>query len=156
MTSRSGGNGAALVTGRDLGPAPERQVAFDMARRALPVAPVLVGLCTIVWGGPGAASAGFAIAIVVANLVLAAWMLGAAARINYALLMAAALFGYLVRLGLIFLAVLAVRDMSWVEPPALGLTLIVTHLGLLLWELKYVSASLAFPGLKPTKERAIR
>ena len=32
---------------------------------------------------------------------------------------------------------------------ALGLTLIVTHLGLLLWELRYVSASLAFPGLKP-------
>ena len=45
MTSRSGGNGAALVTGRDLGPAPERQVALDMARRALPVAPVLVGAC---------------------------------------------------------------------------------------------------------------
>jgi hypothetical protein len=155
VTSR-GGNGAALVTGRDPGPAPERQVAFDMVRRALPVAPVLVGLCTIVWGGPGAASAGFAIALVVANFLAAAWMLGAAARINYALLMGAALFGYLLRLGLIFLAVLLVGDMSWVEPTALGLTLIVTHLGLLAWELKYVSASLAFPGLKPTKERAIR
>lgn len=147
---------AELVTERDLGPAVERQVALDMARRALPVAPVLVGLCTIIWGGPGAASAAYGIVLVVANFVVAAWMLGAAARVNYALLMGAALFGYLLRLGLIFLAVLAVEDMSWVEPAALGLTLIATHLGLLAWELKYVSASLAFPGLKPTKERAIR
>lgn len=147
---------AALVTERDLGPAPERQVALDMARRALPVAPILIGLCAAVWGVAGAASSAYGIVLVVANFVFAAWMLGAAARINYALLMAAALFGYLLRLGLIFLAVLAVEDMSWVEPGALGLTLIATHLGLLAWELKYVSASLAFPGLKPTKERAIR
>ena len=27
--------------------------------------------------------------------------------------------------------------------------LIVTHLGLLFWELRYVSGSMAFPGLKP-------
>jgi hypothetical protein len=147
---------ASLVTDRDLGPAPERQVALDMARRALPVAPVLIGLCAAVWGVAGATSSAYGIALVVANFMVAAWMLGAAARINYALLMAAALFGYLLRLGLIFLAVLAVGDMSWVEPGALGLTLIATHLGLLAWELKYVSASLAFPGLKPTKERAIR
>jgi hypothetical protein len=147
---------ASLVTERDLGPAPERQVALDMARRALPVAPILIGLCAAVWGVAGAASSAYGIVLVVANFVFAAWMLGAAARINYALLMAAALFGYLLRLGLIFLAVLAVEDMSWVEPGALGLTLIATHLGLLAWELKYVSASLAFPGLKPTKERAIR
>jgi len=59
---------------------------------------------------------------------------------------------------LIGAAVWAVKDLSWVEPLPLGLTLIVTHLGLLLWELRYVSASLAFPGLKPgaTKESASR
>ncbi len=31
----------------------------------------------------------------------------------------------------------------------LGLTIIVSHLGLLFWEMRFVSASLAFPGLKP-------
>jgi hypothetical protein len=46
-------------------------------------------------------------------------------------------------------AVLLVKDLAWVELWPLGLTLIVAHLGLLLWETKYVSASLAFPGLKP-------
>lgn len=137
--------------------APERQVALDMVKRALPLAPVLILLCALPWGLAGAASSAFAIVIVVANFAAAAWMLGAAARISYALLMGAALFGYLLRLALIFAAVFAVKDASWVEPLALGLTLVVTHLGLLIWELRYVSASLAFPGLKPAaKENASR
>jgi hypothetical protein len=146
-----------VLAASDAGPAPERQVALDMVRRALPFAPVIVVLAALPWGLAGAASAGFAVVLVVVNFLLAAWMLGAAARISYALVMAAALFGYLIRLGLIFLAVFAVKDASWVEPLPLGLTLIVTHLGLLLWELRYVSASLAYPGLKPvTKETATR
>ena len=41
------------------------------------------------------------------------------------------LFGYLIRLGLIFLAVYLVRDAAWISLPALGATIIVTHLGLL-------------------------
>ena len=32
-----------------------------------------------------------------------------------------------------------------------GFTLVVTHLGLLFWEMKYVSANLAYPGLKPSR-----
>jgi hypothetical protein len=141
----------------DAGPAPERQVALDMVKRALVVAPVPVVLAALVWGAAGSASVGYAIAVVLANFLLAAWMLGAAARISYALVMGVALFGYLMRLGLIALAVMAVKDASWVEPMPLGLTLIVTHIGLLLWELRYVSASLAYPGLKPTpKETATR
>jgi hypothetical protein len=137
--------------------APERQVALDMARRALPFVPVPVALCALVWGTAGAASALFAVVLVLVNFAAAAWSLAAAARINYALLMGAALFGYLLRLALIFAAVFAVKDASWVEPTALGLTLVATHLGLLIWELRYVSASLAFPGLKPVvKENASR
>jgi hypothetical protein len=144
--------------GRDLGPAPEREIAVDMVRRALPVAPVIVLLALLPWGIDGALSAAFAIVVVVVNFLLAAWVLAAASRISYGLLMGAALFGYLVRIALIGLAVWGVKDLSWVEPVPLGLTLIVTHLGLLLWELRYVSASLAFPGLKPgaTKESASR
>ena len=151
-------NQPSAFTTRDVGPAVEREVATDMVRRALPAAPVIVLLAAIPWGLDGALSAAFAVAVVVANFLLAAWVLAAASRISYGLLMGAALFGYLVRIALIGAAVWAVRDLSWVEPLPLGLTLIVTHLGLLLWELRYVSASLAFPGLKPgaTKESASR
>jgi hypothetical protein len=64
-------------------------------------------------------------------------------------MMGAAMFGYIGRLALITVAVIAVHNQWWVEIVPLGLTLIVTHLGLLLWETKFVSVSLAFPGLKP-------
>ena len=39
-----------------------------------------------------------------------------------------------------------------VEFIPLGLTIIVAHLGLLFWEMRYVSLSLAYPGLKPKKQ----
>lgn len=129
--------------------APEQQIAGDMVRRALPVAPLVIGLAAVVWGFAGALSAAVAVALVLVNFLAASWMLATAARINEAMLMATALFGYVLRLALIFAVVFAVRDASWIEPMALGLTLVVSHLGLLAWELRYVSASLAHPGLRP-------
>ena len=63
--------------------------------------------------------------------------------------MAVALGGFAVRMGLVTLVVFLVRDEAWIDLPALGIAVLVTHLGLLFWELRYVSASLAFPGLKP-------
>jgi hypothetical protein len=134
---------------RDEGPAPEPQIAADLARRALYVAPVLLGVSWAVWGIDGAISTGYAMAIVVANFALAAGILAWTARISLALLMAGAMFGFLLRLALIFIAVWLVQDATWFEPVPLGLTIIVTHLGLLFWETRYVSASLAFPALKP-------
>ena len=82
--------------------------------------------------------------------MIAAAMIAGAARISLSVMMGAVLFGYLLRLGLITAAVLLVKDMGWVHLPVLGLTLIATHLGLLFWETRYISASLAFPTLKPT------
>jgi hypothetical protein len=64
-------------------------------------------------------------------------------------IMAAALFGFLVRMGLVAAAVLLVVDAFWVEVVPLGVTIAITHVGLLFWETTKVSASLAFPGLKP-------
>jgi hypothetical protein len=66
------------------------------------------------------------------------------------LMMGAALFGYLIRLALIFTAIWLVRDAAWVVMLPLGLTIIIAHLGLLFWEMKFISASLAFPALKPS------
>jgi hypothetical protein len=57
---------------------------------------------------------------------------------------------YVIRLALITVAVLLVKDLSWVNLWALCSTLVVSHLGLLIWETRYVSASLAYPGLKPS------
>ena len=62
------------------------------------------------------------------------------------------LFGYIFRLAVITVAVLSVKDQFWVKLVPLGLTLIVTHLGLLFWETRHVAVSLAFPGLKPEQK----
>lgn len=131
------------------GPAPEAEIVRDLARRALPFVPVPVLVAGLFAGVDGALSAAVAVAMVLANFALAAASLAWAARINLAVLMGTALFGYVVRLGILFAAVFVLRELAWVHLASLGVTLVVTHLGLLAWELKYVSASLAHPALKP-------
>ncbi len=138
-------------TSTDRPPAPEREIVFDMARRALPVAPVLIGLAALVWGADGAYSAAFGIGLVLVNLVLSGLALAFAGRFGPNALMATALGGFLVRMGLLVLAVAAVRDQSWVAIVPLGITIVITHLGLLFWETRHVSASLAYPALKPRR-----
>lgn len=144
------------TTTRFDGEAPEVTVSTDMIKRGLVVAPVLVAACAVIWGADGAWSSAYGIAIVLANFALSAAMIATAARISVALMMGATLFGYLIRLGLIFLAVWLVKDAGWISLPALGSTIIVTHLGLLFWEMKYVALSLAHPGLKPERATAQR
>ena len=135
------------------GPAPEGEIARDLVRRGLMAAPVLVAVSALIWGVDGIESALCALGIVLANFALAATAMAVTARISVALMMAVSLFGYLIRLGLIFLAYVAIRDMSWFSAPAFGLTIIVAHIGLLFWEVRHVSATLAFPGLKPGSPR---
>ncbi len=134
---------------------PERELAFDMLRRGLWFAPLVVIAATAIWGTVGASSAAVAIALVLVNLVLAAVALSWAARRSLNLLMAVALGGFAVRMGLVTVVLLLVKDEPWIDLVALGVTVLVTHLGLLFWELRYVSASLAFPALKPGPKEAV-
>lgn len=143
-------NDAPAFVTRLEGPSPELDVSGDLIKRGLIVAPLLVAIAGVIWGGDGVWSALYGIALVLVNFGLAAGSIALAARISLGLMMFATLFGYLIRLGLIFLAVWLVKDASWISLPALGATIIVTHLGLLAWELKYVALSLAHPGLKPS------
>lgn len=136
------------------GPAPAMEVAVDLAKRAVWLLPLTVVVGGF-WGVNGIASAAYALAIVVVNFLLSAWLLATTGRISFALMAGAALFGYLLRLGMIFAAVMLVRNASWVEMLPLGIMLIATHLGLLFWELRYVSGSMAFPGLKPKPVQAM-
>lgn len=130
-------------------PAFELDIAGDIVRRGLPLVPVAIALSATFWGLAGALSAGYAVAIVFGNFLLAAGLMSWSAKISLGFMMGMTLFGYAGRLGLIFLAVYAIKGFWWFEAWPLGLTLIIAHLGLLAWETRYVSASLAFPGLKP-------
>jgi hypothetical protein len=137
-----------------LAPAPEsgpveRQLVSDMIRRALPVAPLIVLAAALVGGADGALTVGFGLALVLVNFALSAALLSWAGRRSIALLMGTALFGYLLRMGLVALAIYAVKDQPWVQLGLLGVTILVTHLGLLWWETRHLSMTLAFPGVKP-------
>jgi hypothetical protein len=127
----------------------ETDLAFDMVKRAVPVAPVVIGLALLFGGASGAWSAVLAVAVVAANFTLAAVSLSWAARTSPVALMATALGGFLVRMALLTAVILAVRHASWINLSAFAITILATHLGLLFWETKYVGASLAFPGVKP-------
>ena len=135
-------------TTADPGPAPEVDVSLDIVKRGVFVAPVIIAICGVIWGADGAWSSAYAMALVLANFLISALIIATTARISLSLLMGATLFGYLIRLALIFLAVWLVHESSWISLPALGATIIVTHLGLLVWELKYVAISLSQSGVK--------
>ncbi|MCY3617860.1 MAG: ATP synthase subunit I [Acidimicrobiaceae bacterium] len=131
--------------------APERAVAADMARRSVLFAvPLLVG-GALGWRWPGVLSVGLALALVLVNFGLGAAAIGWGARLGAGPLMAAALGGYVVRLGIVTAAVLPIRHHDWFELLPFAVSLIATHLGLLIVEARHVSASLAFPGLKPER-----
>lgn len=139
-----------LLLMRDTGPSPEAEITRDIVKRGLIAAPVLVALSSLLWGSRGAWSSMYGLGLVLCNFMIAAGLVAFTARISYALMMTATLVGYLLRLGVLAIAVMLVRNESWVDLMALGLTIVVMHLGLLFWEMRYVSASLAYPGLRPT------
>jgi hypothetical protein len=65
--------------------------------------------------------------------------------------MGAVLGGYILRLAVLLGIVLALQHAPGIDIPALVVTIAVTHLALLTWELRFVSLTLGAPGLKPAK-----
>jgi hypothetical protein len=148
----------AELKARQAGPAAaappvERELVFDIAKRGLLVAPAIIAIAAVARGGAGAASATLAVAIVILNLAVSGALLSWAARTSLNLLMVAALGGFLLRMGLVVVVIAMIRHQPWVDLPVLAVTLLLTQLGLLFWETKYVSATLAYPGLKPSEKK---
>ena len=153
MTTTAHSTTDSVLTTRDLGPAPEKAVAKDLVRRGLLVLPIALAIGFVGWGSTASPRW--------PSPTPWCWSTSSSPppcspgplASPYGLLMGVSLFGFLIRIGLITAAVLLVRDMQlgrarsrWASRS------IITHLGLLFWETRYVSASLAFPGLKPASE----
>lgn len=137
-------------------PPVEREIALDIVRRGALVAPFVV-LAGAVRGWAGVASAAVAVGIVLVNfLFAAAVMTRAARRANPVVLGGAAVAGYVVRLAIVLGALVVLRHQPWIDLPTLGIVLVATHLGLLAWEMQFLSLSLAAPGLSPASARASR
>lgn len=129
--------------------APERRVAGDLARKGLLAGPPLVLFCALGWGLDGLWSALLALGLVLLNFLAGAAVIGLCARFSPAVLMAGVLGGYLLRLGIITAVVVPIRNAEWFNALPFALVLLVLHIGLLIWELRHVAASLAHPGLNP-------
>lgn len=130
----------------------EVRIARDVASKALIAAPVLAAALGVWRGWDAALGVVLAFAVVLANLFLGAALAGWAARISPTALMGAALGGYILQLGVLLAALFAVRELAFVDFPVFAYTLIVAQLGLLFWEMRSISLSLASPGLRPGKE----
>jgi hypothetical protein len=133
-------------------PPVEREIVTDLLRRGAMVAPVLLLASTLIWGRSGALSSAYALGLVLLNFALSAAVLSRASRMSPNTIMAAVLGGFLVRMTFVAVAIAVVHDMSWVSRAPLAITVVATHLGLLIWETRYLSISLAFPALKPRGE----
>ncbi len=143
-----------LTTGHDgviVNIEPEKKIVADMLWRGIKVAPAWLVLSFLIFGIDGVASGAYGIALVFANFIAAAGLLTWAGRISPGALMFAALGGFILRLAVLTVAVIAASKISVFAPVPLGITIIVSHLGLLVWETRYVSLSLAYPGLGPAR-----
>lgn len=132
----------------------EWDVATDMVRRGLPVAPVLVLLGALGWGVHGALSVAFALLVTLGNLLVSAQLSGWAAKRSFGVLAGVTMGGFAVRMAVVALAVWAVKGQPWVELTPMAVAILVSQLGLLWWETRHLSISLAYPGLKPPTGRS--
>lgn len=133
----------------DAAPPVEKRIAVDLVRHGLLIAPVVVLIAGLIRGVDGAASAALGLAVCLLNFLAAAYSLEWGTRRSGNALFAAALGGFLFRmLSIVVVMFVAQALFGWVDIVVLGLTLFVSHLGLLFWELRSVSFSLAAPGLR--------
>lgn len=105
-----------------------------MIRRAAFVAP-LIALGLFLWGGPGHALSGLlGMAFAVGNLWLAARLIGRTADRDPQMLLVAGMAALFTALIVLTAAGLLLRRVEAISLPVLGLVLIGSHLGLVLWE----------------------
>ena len=122
-----------------------------MARRAALVAPFVVLAGALGWGTNGALSALYALALVMINFALPPRSSAARRRCRGNFIMMFVLGGFAVRMLFVLGMITLAGQFGWVERVPLGVTVIVAHLGLLVWETRHLSISLAYPALKPRK-----
>ena len=112
----------------------EATLARNIARRALIIGPLAVGLAWLIRGPEGALAAAIGVAIVVGNFLLSGWLLSTALKISLGVYHAAALFGFVLRLVLIAGAMFATAAMFEVDRYAMGIAAVGSYLVLLTLE----------------------
>jgi hypothetical protein len=129
----------------------EREIALDIVRRGLLVAPLVVLVLGLARGWAGALGAAIALAVVCANFLASAWVIDRLSRLGPNALFAGVMVGWIMRMAIVVVVLLVCRQSDAIDFPVLGFTIFGTHLGLLFWEAKHVSLTLGAPGLRPRR-----
>jgi hypothetical protein len=112
----------------------ELQMVYRMLKKGVIVAPLVV-LPFFIWGGVDAGvSALIGIAMALLNLLLSARIIGGIAENKPSLLLPAAMFAFMLGLGILVAIAFGLEALDFVTFKITGLVLIGTHLGLVLWE----------------------
>jgi len=129
----------------------EQRVAADLARKAALVAPAIVLVAGLLRGIDGAVSAAVALVLVAANFLVSAALIARAAPLGPTVIAGATMGGFVVRIAALIGAIVALRTQSWIDLPVLLVVLASTHVVLLFWEMRAVSLTAAYPGLRPDR-----
>ncbi|MPZ51956.1 MAG: hypothetical protein GEU79_04350 [Acidimicrobiia bacterium] len=123
-------------------PGPLRPVEFHLAlsavKRGVVIVPLLVAAFWIFRGTSGAIGSVIGGLVVVGNFLLAGWIMSVSARMSLAVYHAAALLGFVLRVGLIMLTVIVMTRMFELDRTALGVSAVVAYLVLLALEARSV------------------
>jgi hypothetical protein len=112
----------------------ELQMVKRMIIKGIAIAPFLVAALWLWNGSHYALSGAVGLALTLANLWIAGKLIGTIAEKNPKLLLAAAMLAFMLGLGVLSLAALALKATDVVYFPVTGVTLVVSHLVLVLWE----------------------
>lgn len=127
----------------------EMNIAIDIAKRSW----ILFGPSIIVlgiWKGQqGALAVLLAGMLIIANLFIAAEISRVSARLSPTAIMAGALSGFVIRLIIVFVAAMILRNVSTIDFKVWLLSVAIGHIALLTWETRHISFSLSHPGVKP-------
>ncbi len=121
----------------------KREVEWAMALYACRPAVVLLPLLALIFGlvrGPGAAwAAAVGVALVVANLLASGGILSLVARRWPALLTAAALLSFVLRLGLLTATLLLLRRVTGLDRTAVTISAVAAYVVMITWEVVAVA-----------------
>ena len=134
-------------------PPVELSIAVGIVKRITIVGPFMVVLFGAVMGWEGSIAAASGVVIVAGYYLFTGWILSMTAKISLATYYAGALFGFLIRLVLIGVTMAVLANQFDLERVALGVTVAVTYMTLLLWEAASTGRDPSQRARKSTRQR---
>jgi len=117
----------------------EWALALDACRPAIVLAPLLVLIFGLVRGPAASWAAAVGVALVVANLLASGGILSLVARRRPALLTAAALLSFVLRLGLLTATLLLLQRVTGMDRIAAAISAVAAYVVMMTWEVVAVA-----------------